>query len=215
MYTPPHFKESRPDVLQALIRQHSLAAIVAQTAQGLVANHIPVVFAPRDGTPGVLKGHIARANSLWKDLETGGEVLAIFQGASHYISPNWYPSKAEHGKEVPTWNYAIVHARGRVDWVHDAGWLREFVSTLTDRHESQLASPWHVTDAPAKYIDQMLAAIVGFEITITSLSGKWKLSQNHDAANRAGVVAGLTALADDAALEMARMVERAGETRGA
>jgi transcriptional regulator len=208
MYNPPQFKETQPDVLHSLMRKHPLAAVVALTAQGIQANHIPLVFEPRAGSLGMLKGHIARANSLWRDLEAGAEVLALFQGASHYISPNWYPAKAEHGKVVPTWNYAVVHARGRIAWIHDASWLRDFVGTLTDRHESELISPWHVSDAPPKYVEQMIEAIVGFEITISDLVGKWKLSQNRSAADRAGVVSSLSVFADDAAQEMARLVDR-------
>ena len=214
MYNPPQFKEDRPEVLHSLIQQYPLAAVVASTSNGLQAHHIPLVFEPRVGTPGILKGHIARANSLWRDLEAGSEVLALFQGASHYISPNWYPSKAEHGKVVPTWNYAVVHARGRIAWINDAIWLREFVEALTDRHERPLVSPWQVSDAPPKYIEQMIGAIVGFEITITDMVGKWKLSQNRSAADRAGVVSALSSFTQDAAREMAMLVERPDKGRG-
>jgi len=213
MYSPPHFQENRPEVLHELMREHPLACLVAHTAQGLQANHIPLMFEPHSGTPGALQGHIARANSLWRELKDGAEVLALFQGASHYISPNWYPTKAEHGKVVPTWNYAIVHARGRIAWIHDASWLREFVSKLTDSQERQQKAPWQLTDAPPKYVDQMLGAIVGFEITITELVGKWKLSQNRSAADRAGVVAGLAELPAESSREMAALVEKHGMER--
>ena len=213
MYSPTHFQENRPEVLHELMREHPLACLVAHTAQGLQANHIPLMFEPHAGTPGALQGHIARANSLWRELKDGAEVLALFQGASHYISPNWYPTKAEHGKVVPTWNYAIVHARGRIAWIHDASWLREFVSKLTDSQERQQKAPWQLTDAPPKYVDQMLGAIVGFEITITELVGKWKLSQNRSAADRAGVVAGLAELPAESSREMAALVEKHGMER--
>ena len=206
MYNPPQFKEDRPELLHSLMEQNPLAAVVALTSKGLQAHHVPLVFEPRDGTPGTLKGHIARANSLWRDLEAGSEVLALFQGASHYISPNWYPSKAENGKVVPTWNYAVVHARGHIAWINDATWLREFVEALTDRHERPLVSPWRVSDAPPKYIEQMIGAIVGFEIVIESLTGKWKLSQNRTADDRAGVVSSLSASNDPASLDMAALV---------
>src|SRR5476651_1600625 len=159
MYTPTHFDESRPEILQGLMERYPLAAIVAATATGIQANHIPLIYEPSNRPLGTLKGHIARANSLWRDLEAGAEVLAIFQGASHYISPNWYVTKREHGKVVPTWNYTVVHARGRIAWVHDAAWLRKFLETLTERHERRHESPWKITDAPTDYIDQMLTAI--------------------------------------------------------
>jgi transcriptional regulator len=206
MYTPTYFKEARPELLHGLMERYPLAAIVGATANGIQASHIPLIFGPRDGTPGTLKGHIARANSLWRDLKTGAEVLAIFQGASHYISPNWYPAKREHGKVVPTWNYTVVHARGRITWMQDARWLREFLETLTRRHERRYESPWQVSDAPADYIEQMLKAIVGFEIAIDSLTGTWKLSQNRDAADRAGVVSSLSASSDAASHDMAALV---------
>jgi transcriptional regulator len=163
---------------------------------------------------GTLKGHIARGNSMWKDVSAGAEVLAVFQGPSQYISPNWYPSKREHGRVVPTWNYAVVHVHGRITWNQDKTWLRTLVETLTDRHESGQAAPWRVGDAPDEYIQQMLGAIVGFEIAITRITGKWKLSQNRTAAERAGVVAALSAQPDDASREMAFLIERAGKPNG-
>ncbi len=195
--------------------EYPLAVVVGATAKGIEANHIPLMFVPGDGTPGTLKGHIARANSLWRDLEAGAEVLAIFQGASHYISPSWYPSKREHGKVVPTWNYTVVHARGHIVWKQDAGWLRAFLETLTDRHERHSETPWHVSDAPADYIDQMLKAIVGFEIAIESLTGKWKLSQNRAADDRAGVVSSLSASNDPASRDMAALVAHPDKGRSA
>src|SRR5450432_4377319 len=206
MYTPKDFEENRPEILHGLMERYPLAAVVAATATGIRANHIPLIFVPSVGTLGTLKGHIARANSLWRDLKVDAEVLAIFQGASHYISPNWYPAKREHGKVVPTWNYTVVHARGRIAWRQDAAWLREFLETLTDRHERQHESPWQVSDAPADYIAQMLRAIVGFEIAIESLTGKWKLSQNRSAADREGVVSSLSASTDAASHDMAALV---------
>lgn len=196
------------------MKRYPLAAIVAATAKGIQANHIPLVFEHSGGSLGVLKGHIARANSLWRDLGAGAEVLAIFQGASHYISPNWYPAKREHGKVVPTWNYTVVHARGRITWMQDAAWVRNFLDTLTDRHERQYESPWRMGDAPADYIRQMLAAIVGFEIAIEGLTGKWKVSQNLSARDRDGVVASLSASSEPAAHEMAALVAHPGKDSG-
>jgi len=206
MYAPTHFQQDRPEVLQQFMERYPLAGLVGTSAKGILANHVPLIYEATHGTPGTLRGHIARANSMWRELTDGAEVLAIFQGASHYISPSWYPSKPEHGKVVPTWNYTVVHARGRITWVRDAAWLRNFVGTLTDRHERDSASPWQVSDAQADYIEQMLSAIVGLEIAIDSLSGKWKLSQNRSAADRAGVVSALAASRDPAAREMAALV---------
>jgi transcriptional regulator len=188
------------------MERYALAAVVGSTAKGIQAHHLPLIFDPGPEGLGTLRGHIARANSLWRDLSTGSEVLAIFQGPSHYISPNWYPSKQEHGKVVPTWNYAVVHARGRLSWIHDATWLRNFLDVLTDRHERTSKAPWHVSDAPEVYIQQMLAAIVGFEIGIESLTGKWKVSQNRSAADREGVASALRESGDAEAGAMAALV---------
>ena len=214
MYAPSHFNESRPEVLHEFIAQHPLALMVAASASGLQSNHVPLILEPGTGGSGTLKGHIARANSMWKDVPSGSEVLAVFQGPSQYISPNWYPSKREHGRVVPTWNYAVVHAHGSITWNQDKAWLRMLVETLTERHESGQAVPWRVSDAPEEYIQQMLAAIVGFEIAITRMTGKWKLSQNRTPAERAGVVAALSARPDAASQEMALLVEQAGKPHG-
>jgi transcriptional regulator len=214
MYAPAHFDETRTAVLHDFVERHPLAVVVADTANGMQANHLPLMLEPGDGGAGILKGHVARANSMWKDVPAGSEVLAIFQGPSQYISPNWYPSKNEHGRVVPTWNYAVVHVRGHITWHHDKSRLRALVEALTDRHERGHEFPWHVSDAPDEFIQQMLAAIVGFDIAITSMTGKWKLSQNRSPAERAGVVAALSALPDAASREMAMLVEQAGKRNG-
>jgi transcriptional regulator len=191
VYVPDHFRESRVDVIQAFIDKHPLATLVANTADGLTANHIPLQSSLHTDGTGLLRGHVARANSLWRQLASDAPVLVIFMGADTYVSPNWYPSKQEHGKAVPTWNYATVHLKGSIRFIDDASWLREFVSTLTNIHEQPRAHPWHVSDAPADYIEGMLRAIVGFEITVTSTVGKFKGSQNRTGADRAGVNASL------------------------
>lgn len=208
MYVPSSFEENRPAVLHELMDRNPLATVVAVTADGIQANHIPVMHEIGAGSLGTLRGHIAKANKIWRNVKDGAEVLAIFQGASHYISPNWYPSKFENGQVVPTWNYTVVHARGRLTWIHDARWLREFLDSLTERHERGSAGPWRVSDAPPKYIEGMLGAIVGFEIALEKLAGKWKLSQNRNAADRAGVVAALSELPDEESRRMAQLVER-------
>jgi len=191
VYVPEHFRESRIEVIQAFMDKHPLATLVASTADGLTANHLPLQSSLRTDGTGLLRGHIARANSLWRRLASDSPVLVIFTGADTYVSPNWYPSKQEQGKAVPTWNYATVHLKGTLRFIDDATWLREFVGTLTDIHEQPRTHPWHVSDAPADYIQGMLSAIVGFEIQVTSTVGKFKGSQNRSAADRAGVNASL------------------------
>jgi transcriptional regulator len=187
MYVPEHFRESRVEVLQALMEQHPLATVVAATSEGLTANHIPLETRLTADGRGMLRGHIARANSLWRQLPADAPVLAIFTAADAYISPNWYPSKREHGKTVPTWNYAAVHVNGTIRFIEDREWLRNFVGVLTDVHEHGSPRPWHVEDAPADYIEGMLRAIVGFEIEVGSVIGKFKGSQNRSGEDRAGV----------------------------
>ena len=210
MYLPAHFAESRPEVLATLVRSHPFGLLVTQSGDGGVdANSIPFVLDPGSpGTLGVLRGHVGRANPLWQTARGDVDSLVVFQGPQGYVSPAWYPSKAEHGKVVPTWNYVMVQARGKLRAIDDADWLRGFVTRLTERHEGGRDAPWAVSDAPADYVATMLRAIVGIEITLTSLTGKWKVSQNRPAADRAGVVAGLTREDGDPAL--AREVESPG-----
>ena len=193
MYLPTHFEESRPAVLHGLLRSHPLGLLVTQDGAGaLAANSVPFVLDPDPaGGPGILRAHVARANPLWREARGDVESLVVFQGEQAYISPSFYPSKAEHGKVVPTWNYVMVQARGRLRAVDDADWLRAFVTRLTERHEAPRARPWAVGDAPADYIATMLRAIVGIELVLTSLVGKWKVGQNRSAADRAGVARGL------------------------
>jgi transcriptional regulator len=191
VYVPDFFRETRVDVLQRFVTEHPLATLVAQTPQGLTANHIPLraQLTPEGG--GLLRGHIARANSLWRELPGGAAVLAVFMGPDAYISPRAYPSKKEHGKVVPTWNYATVHVQGSIRFIEDAAWLREFVTELTDVHEAPAHEPWEVSDAPADYIDGLLRAIVGLEVTVSAVTGKFKGSQNRPMPDRQGVHAAL------------------------
>ena len=191
MYCPAHFAETRQEALHALISEHPLATLVTMGDQGLNADQIPLILETADDGSRVLRGHVARANPVWKTLRADIDALAIFHGPDAYITPNWYPTKREHGKAVPTWNYAVVHARGPLTVIHDAGWLRRQVEALTQRQESAFAEPWAVSDAPADYVEKMLAAIVGIEIAVKSLEGKWKASQNQPEGNREGVIAGL------------------------
>jgi transcriptional regulator len=191
MYLPSHFEETRPEVLHALLRSHPLATLVTQTAQGLEANHIPLyVRLLADGSASLV-GHVARANPIWRETDWSVPVLAVFQGPQHYISPGWYATKQEHGKVVPTWNYAVVHARGTLQVRDDAAWILQQMKELTAQQESAMSHPWRVEDAPADYTERLLAAVVGIEIPMVTLTGKWKVSQNQPPANQATVVQSL------------------------
>jgi transcriptional regulator len=204
MYCPKHFAEPRIDTLHALMRARPLATLVTLASDGLDANHIPLLLDATTGKFGTLRGHVARANPLWH--ADGAAALAIFLGPEGYVTPSWYPTKAESGKAVPTWNYAVAHAHGRLRAIDDAAWLRAQIEALTAQEEATFAAPWRMADAPADYVEKMIGAVVGIEIEIERLVGKWKTSQNQPPRNRDGVVAGLRArgAADD--LEMAALV---------
>ncbi len=204
MYLPKHFEQNDAAVLTAAMRAHPLATLIVTTTDGPTADLVPLEFHPDIGAHGTLRGHVARANPLWR--AAGGDVLAVFQGPQAYVSPNWYPSKREHGKVVPTWNYTMVQARGTLQAIEEAPWVHALVSRLTNHHESTQNAPWAVSDAPDDYVEQMLRAIVGIEITLTSLVGKWKVSQNRGTADRLGVAAGLSGGADENAQSMAALV---------
>jgi transcriptional regulator len=203
MYNPKHFQESRPEILGAFMRAHPFATLVSLGGEGLIGTHLPMLWDPEPAPHGTLTGHFARPNPHGKGVREGVESLAIFTGAQAYISPNWYPSKREHGKVVPTWNYVAVHAYGTLRIIDDAEWLRRLVTRLTDLHEGFSAVPWKVTDAPDAFIDQMLKGIVGVELALTRVEGKWKLSQNRPASDQAGTVAGLDARGDADSREVA------------
>jgi transcriptional regulator len=203
MYQPSHFRIDHTDTLHALMREHPLATLIVPTEAGLEINHLPLHL---DAERGLLVGHVARANPVWQ-LEATGPVAAVFQGPQTYITPNWYASKREHGKVVPTWNYAVVHAHGTPRWItadtpEGEAWLHALLHRLTDHHEAahrerliaqghDAPKAWGVDDAPADYLATMRRAIVGLEMPIDRLEGKFKLSQNRPAADREGVIAGL------------------------
>lgn len=208
MYDAEAFREERVEVLHALIQAHPLATLVALTAQGLEANHIPFLIDPQPSPFGTLRGHVARANPLWRNFNADAEVIAVFQGAQGYITPSWYPTKARTGKVVPTWNYAVVHAHGPLKIHQDAEWLRELVTRLTSSQESRRDKPWQVTDAPADYVDTMLKAIVGIEIPVMRLQGKWKMSQNRLPLDKDGVIEGLKSQDDAASRAMLDAMRR-------
>lgn len=208
MYCPRHFEETDPSILHSLISSHPLGTWVMQTDGQLLVNHVPFLLDPQRGEHGTLVGHVARANPVWQSAAGKSPAVVVFQGPHTYISPSWYPGKHEHGNVVPTWNYAVVHAHGQALAMHDKDWLRAHVSQLTDTHEAGEAIPWQVSDASDSFIDKMLGGIVGIEIPIQSLEGKWKVSQNKAMPDRAGTVAGLAARTQPASQEMAKMVGR-------
>lgn len=180
MYVPRPFAETRPEELQRLIREHPLGMLVTHTAAGLEANHLPFVLEPDRGPAGTLLAHVARANPIWTEVRDGDPVLVVFRGVQGYISPNWYPSKQETHRHVPTWNYAVVHAHGHIRVVDDETFVRGMVARLTRQSEAAEPSPWRMSDAPTDYLAEQLHHIVGLEITLDRIEGKCKLSQNRD-----------------------------------
>jgi transcriptional regulator len=182
VYNPPHFREDNIDALHEFVRAHPLATLVTHSAAGLNASEIPVLLVNGGG---ILRGHVAKANPVWREAEAAA--LAIFKADDSYISPSWYPSKQEHGRVVPTWNYSVVHAHGTLEFYQDKERLRDIVDQLTRTHEAKFAEPWHITDAPPDYIDGLLNAIVGFDLKITRLEGKFKQSQNRPDPDRESV----------------------------
>ena len=207
MYLPAHFSEPRPEELHRIIRSHPLGVLVTQAGGALDANHIPFEFDPARGPQGTLTAHVARANPLWQQCAGGCDVLVIFRGAQAYISPNWYPSKHEAHRQVPTWNYEVVHAHGRLTVYDDDRYVRGVVARLTRHHESSQPKPWKMGDSPPDYIDTMLRNIVGIEVAVTSLVGKVKLSQNKEVRDRVGAAEGLAAVGED---ELASAMRKAG-----
>lgn len=193
MYIPDHFAENRPEELHRIIREHPLGILVTHTDAGLDANHIPFELDAEVGPHGLLSAHVARANPIWQSCSTGTPVMVVFRGAEGYISPNWYPSKHEAHRQVPTWNYEVVHAHGILTIHDDERFVRRIVARLTKRHESTEPKPWKMGDSAPEFIDDMLHHIVGIEIALTSLVGKRKLSQNKDSRDRLGAADALQA----------------------
>lgn len=205
MYLPTHFAQTGVPALHDLIRAHPLACVIVMTSAGFEANHIPLHLSI-EGDRASLCGHVARANGMWRDHLPEHGALAVFQGPAHYVTPSWYPSKQVDGKVVPTWNYCVVHVRGRLIVHDDAGWVGHQIRALTNEREGMRAQPWAVDDAPADYTQRLAQAIVGIEIPIESIQGKWKVSQNQPEGNRQGVLDGLAAEPGDAARDMAQRV---------
>jgi transcriptional regulator len=207
MYQPPHFREDRIEIQRNLIRSHPLGLLVTAGPGGLMANPVPLLIYGEGAERGVLRAHLARANPQWQELKAVAECLVVFQGPQEYVTPSWYATKRETGKVVPTWNYATVHAWGRPRVVEDAGWLRRQLDDLTRLKEGVRLAPWHVDDAPPEFVVAQMKGIVGVEIPIDRIEGKWKVSQNRPEADRAGVLAGLRA---ESAEAMARLVAERG-----
>jgi len=206
MYQPAHHREDRLDVQHTLIRAHPLATLITLGAQGLVANPVPFMLDAEVAPHGLLRAHIARANGQWQDYDASVDALVIFQGPQAYVTPSFYATKHETGEVVPTWNYVTVHAYGPMRVIDDKAWLAAQVQALTSHKESDRPLPWAVSDAPERYIDKMLAAIIGIEIPIRRIEGKWKISQNRVEADRAGVAAGLAQSAATEDQHMAALV---------
>jgi transcriptional regulator len=207
VYIPKQFAEPRVEVMHQLIRTNPLATLVTYSSSGLNANHIPLHLSESPAPYGTLRGHIARANPLFGETAGGIETLAIFHGPDSYITPSWYATKKETGGVVPTWNYAVVHAYGVLRAIDGASWLRTQLDALTDHNEASFPEPWAVSDAPADHIERIMAAIVGVEMVITKLLGKWKVSQNQPTQNQIGVISGLKASGNPESQEMAVLVE--------
>lgn len=207
MYLPRSFEETDLATMHDFVRAHPLATLVTGADEGLCADHIPLLLFEEGGRI-FLRGHVARANPVWRSIEARPDVLAVFQDAGRYITPSWYATKAETGKVVPTWNYAAVHANGKARSIQDADWLHALLVRLTDTHESSRSQPWRLSDAPPDYVAAQLKAIVGIEIEVSRLLGKWKMSQNKLPRDIDGVIAGLRADQDPAAASMADEIER-------
>ena len=209
MYIPTANSDTRLPVLHQMMAEHPLAAVVTLGTGGLIATHMPLVLEDDGSEFGLLKGHVSRANPQWRDLTPGIDALAIFAGPQHYISPNWYPGKLEDGREVPTWNYVVVHAYGPLRIVEDGTWMLAHLNSLVTTHEAISPIPWKVSDAPADFIAGQMKGIVGFEIPIRRLEGKWKVSQNRNEPDRMGAMQGLTQLGRPESNVMAGLIAEA------
>lgn len=207
MYLPKLFEVSDPERLREFMQGHPLATLIVADASGLSVDHVPLLLTGDDTSGWSLSGHVARANPLWKKAESSIECLAIFHGPQHYISPNWYATKQENGKVVPTWNYEVVHVRGCLRVVDDAVWMRGFLERLTQMHEANQSMPWQVADAPEDYLAHMLQAVVGLEIEILDMVGKAKVSQNQPLANQHSVLDALRQIDSHDAQQMAHSIQ--------
>lgn len=214
MYQPLHFREDRLEIQHALIRARPLGMLVTMGSDGLIANPVPFILDAEASSKGTLRAHLSRVNSQWRDFDPAQEALAIFQGEEAYITPAWYEGKREHGKVVPTWNYAVVQAYGRMIVKDDPAWLLRQIGEMTRQQEAAQPEPWAVTDAPESFIAAQLKGIVGIEIEITRIEAKWKVSQNRSEADRRRVSRGLRELGNEASRRMADLVDSGGASAG-
>jgi transcriptional regulator len=210
MYEPAHFKVEDRAALLSVIRAHPLAQLITSGPGGLMANPIPFIVNERDGEV-TLRAHLARPNPQWRELQAGAEALVVFQSVERYVTPSWYETKVETGKVVPTWNYVVVQARGTVRVDDSAEWLRDQIDALTDQQEASVGSHWKVGDAPEPFVAAQMRGIVGVEISVTELTGKFKLSQNRNEADKRGVAKGLDALVSEEATTMSELVRLHGK----
>lgn len=206
MYIPAIFREERLEPILEIISEHPLATLITLGPEGLVANHIPLIHSREPAPWGTLRGHMARPNTQWREYRPEVEALAVFTGPQTYISPNWYPTKDQTGKVVPTWNYAVVHAYGRLESYTDPERLRSHLTELTATQEARFNDPWSINDAPSDFIDALLNSIVGIELKISRFEGKWKVSQNRTVQDREGVAYALENEPAESCPEMARLV---------
>jgi len=206
MYQPKSFQQDNVDEMKAMMKAYPLATLVTTGQHGTQANHIPLILKEVAAGEHVLWGHLAKANPLWQELGNSASVLVIFHGPNGYVSPNYYPTKQEHGKVVPTWNYVAVHVRGELAFIHEDTWKLEMLNKLTAQHEAQQKDPWSVKDSPKEFTQSLLGAIVGFEIKVTSMEGKWKAGQNQSNKNRQGTIDGLSVSSNQADNKMAEVM---------
>ena len=205
MHIPSKFEQQDATQLKRIIREYPFATLVTYSESGIEATHLPVLLVNKEGRD-VIHTHIAKANKIWTSVEDGADVLLIFNGPNCYISPNYYPTKQETGKAVPTWNYVVVHVKGKITFIHNEEWVYNMINALTTEHESTQETPWSITDAPETYIKKMLPAIVGIEISMDTIEGQWKLSQNQPESNKLGVVKGLFEHGDNQKCDVSKLV---------
>ena len=203
----PLFREERLEVMHQLMQTYPLATLVTSQNNGLAADHLPLILHPEMSPNGTLHGHFSKGNPLWRTPPTSREALLVFQGPQTYVTPSWYPSKQEHGKVVPTWNYACVHARGTIEFIEDPKWLLQHLMQLTSAHENHRTTPWKVSDAPTDFIARQLKGIVGIQLQIESLEGTWKMSQNRPEQDIAGVLEGLQKKPNTTASDITELVK--------
>jgi transcriptional regulator len=206
MHIPSKFKQHEENQLIEIMREYPFATLVTLSESGIEATHLPVILNKVDGK-NIVQAHISKANKIWESVKEGSEILLIFNGPNCYISPNYYPTKQESGKAVPTWNYVVVHVKGTISFIHDEKWIYHMIDSLTQEHESKQDFPWSISDAPDTYINRMLPAIVGIEISIDSIEGQWKLSQNQPEVNQFGVIQGLLQKGETPELKVSELVK--------